>query len=708
MFLSDRNRNASHRLAIAVAIACMMILGGFPIASSRAIAPVQDHPEITQQAPPAKVQIRNLSYAPGTDQLRLVQGSEEAQLLTVQVLQDGKPLPKAKVSFDIVLDPGKAGGGATLNPKIALTDQQGMARSKLMAIEGKGPCVVRACTATNEGETISTSIYAEVLASNWLLKLIINMIGGLALFLFGMELAGRNLQRIAGDKMRKLLGTMTRNQWSGALLGALATFLLQSSSASTVMLVGLVSATLLTLSQAMGVIIGAKVGTILTVQIISFNISQYSLLIIGLGLVLKMLSKSKFVKRSSKVVIGFGFLFFGMGYMSTAMSPLRAEPEFTAMMIELGGSPLLAIGFATIFTAVIQSSSATIGLAMALAVQGMLGLEACIPLAMGSAVGTCATAVLASLGSNREGKQVALGHLIYSVLSMLVLLPLLDPLVAATRVFSNWTGDTDIVRQIANGYSLYTLVAALLFLPFTNVLRWLTVQIVPSLEKPEPFKPKYLQESSLSFPDIAIEQAYRETMRMAELVRGQLVSVGNLILDPKEHDIYMTAAKDDEIDTLERAIRPFLAQVGRMDLNETLAKRERAILYIADTLENIGDIITKSMLHALEKMAAKKLRFSEEGEEELLRFLERVISRLDIVLDSARDMKLDGIRQLLERAEEEEWYARKLRAAHVERLHMGLSDTVTSSEGHLSIMDALLTVNRRITDIATIATEEMV
>lgn len=649
----------------------------------------------------------NESYPMGLDHLRAIAYGRCDHPISLRVEKNGKPVEGREVLFRVVEAPGGRIDQKWLSAEKVFTDAQGRVQIEFQALGGKGMYVVEALLEGSVEHADPIPVRINAVPGNWQLLLVIGLIGGLALFLFGMDIAGRALQKAAGDRFRSLLGALTRNSWIGALLGIVVTFMLQSSSASTVMLVGLVSATLLNLAQAIGVIIGAKIGTTLTVQIIAFDISQYALAIVALGLVIRVLAKYKQFKRIGSVIVGFGFIFFGMGSMAQAMEPLRSDPDFTRMMLTLGSQPVLAAGFALLFTAVIQSASATIGVAMALASQGMLTLEACLPISMGASVGTCATALLASLSANRAGKQVAVAHLLFSFMALLLFLPLLSPLLDLTRGISWLMGGESVVRQVAHGFTLFSVLAGLIFLPFTKWLAILTVKLVPDDPKAVAFAPKFIQQNSVDFPAVAIEEALHEALHMGKLVREQISGVAMLIERPSERQCYEMAMKDDQIDALERAIRPFLARCGQNEMDESLASRERAIVYVADTLESIGDMIVRSLLHAIEKMAEKKISFSREGKRELLGYVASVVTRFDILVEVVKSGDKAKADEIIEVDGMLEWSARKLRASHLERLHKGVNESIESSEAHLSVTSCLLNINRRLTDIARIVRDEL-
>lgn len=649
----------------------------------------------------------NLTGRGTGERLSSVAEREIEQPITIRVERNGKAIEGREVWFTVATTPNGPDEAIFLSSNRAVSDEKGNAVTTVKKLSYKGVYVIVVTLEGDQKLAKPINVTIDAIGSTWFLSLIIGLFGGLALFLFGMDLVGANLQKVAGDSLRSILARLTKNNYYGAGLGIVITFLLQSNSATTVILVGLVSATLMTLTQAIGVIIGSKIGITLTIQIIAFDISKYAPMIIFVGMLMRMISSKKQVIRIGEAVMGFGFIFFGLALMSQSMAPLRVMPEVGDMLVSLGDSPILAIIIATVFTAVIQSAAAALGITMALAAQGMMSLDAAIPIGMGSAIGTCATALLASLGSSREGKQVAVAHLIYSVVSVAICIPIMGLIVEATRVVSLAIGDTSLVRQIANGFTIYSVGMGVILLPFCKVFERLTLKLVPPKEKPMVFAPKYLQESSIPFPAIAIEQAYQEMLRMSMMVEHQLEGLRELIKNPTDEGCHSLEEKEENINTLERAIRRFLAKVGHNEMEQDLSARERAIVYLASTLEEIGDTLAHTLLHAIEKVAHVGHKFSEEGIDELESYLERVISRMKHVIHGTENHNVVEIERIIDENEKEKAEATRLRSHHLDRLHQGLSDSVHTSGAHLMVLNSLLTIDRHITDMAQIVHDEM-
>ena len=314
----------------------------------------------------------------------------------------------------------------------------------------------------------------------------IQLTGGLALFLFGMDQMGEALRLVAGDKMRQILGKLTTNRVMGLVTGAVVTAIIQSSSVTTVMLVGFVTANLMSLSQAIGVILGADIGTTITAQIVAFPIKKYALLLVAVGFLMTFTSKKEDVRQYGALIMGLGMIFFGMAVMSGAMKPLRSHQPFIDLMQNVS-NPLVGILISTAFTALVQSSSATMGIVIVLASQGLISLEGGIALALGANIGTCATAGLAAIGKPREAVRVAVAHVAFKIVGVLLIVWFIPPFADLVRGVSPASEHlagmdrlaADTPRQVANAHTLFNVGIAFLFLPFAGVFARFSEWVVP-------------------------------------------------------------------------------------------------------------------------------------------------------------------------------------------------------------------------------------
>ena len=658
--------------------------------------PKAEEPE--QAASESPYTLKNLSMPPGLKTLTGITGSEVDRPIKVQVLMNDAPAQGETVAFRFMAVPSGA-KGHMLSTMEVTTDKEGMASTVASLGSKEGTYVVAAFFQGRlEAEPVQIPIKAK--GGGWIAFLLFGLLGGLGIFLMGMDMAGDGLKEAAGDRMKGLLSALTTNRFAGVTVGAVVTGILQSSSVTTVMLVGFVSASMMTLVQAIGVMMGAKIGTTITAQIIAFKVSKYSLLFVAAGFLMQMVGRKKALRQAGTIVLGFGLIFFGLAIMSDAMRPLRSVAAFTEMLVSLGDQPLLGIFLAIAFTAIVQSSSATIGIVVALCSGGLLSLEAGLPLAFGAHIGTCATALLSSISMPREGKQLAVAHLVYSVVGVAIAFPFLGFFVDGARWLSEAMGSESVARQVANGHTIFTIASALVFMPLIKQIEWASKKIMPSAKTAPPFGPKYLSDSAMSVPVLALEQAQLELLRMAGIVRDMFASSMKVLAEPDEEKVEAVALEDDKVDILEKAIRPFLAKVAHARLEPEQAAREHAFIYIVQDLEGIGDILSKEIAAAGRKLAQKERRFSEEGMLELSSFAEKIQARYDTLFKAVENFDRGAAEQVLQLRFKEQVMERKLREAHLERLHSQRVETVETSALHLSVLNNLRAIGSRLDAIA--------
>ena len=537
-------------------------------------------------------------------------------------------------------------------------------------------------------------------------NLLIGLLGGLGFFLLGMKFSEEGLKHAAGEKMKRFLSTLTANRIMALLVGVGATALLQSSSASTVMLVGFVEATAMNLTQAIGVIIGAKIGTTVTAQIIAFDLAQYALLLVALGFLLRAVGKKKRTRKTGDIVLGFGMIFYGLGVMSDAMRPLREVPQFADMLVQLHNTPVFGVLVATAFTALVQSSAATIGLAIALCAGNVLTLEAALPIAWGAHIGTCATALIASVGAGRPGKQVAIAHLIISVTGVIIAFPFLPQFVLTAKLLTNAMGSASVARELANGHMLFTIATGVVLLPLIHPVKKLTEKLIPLQEEGELFKPKYLNRESRSIPVVAMEMAHREIIRLTVIVRAMLVDIMPLLETPSPEAVARMDKEDDKVDILEKAIRPYLAGIAQEEISDSLISEEHAFIDLVQDLEGIGDIITRELARSSQKLDRHNVVFSPEGLQELKDYHGLLVRKFDNVSDAVRVLDRNLAQNILDEVNANRDLERKLKHNHLERLNIAQKMTVETSAYHLATLNNMRAIRERLDNMArTIVTE---
>ncbi len=437
--------------------------------------------------------------------------------------------------------------------------------------------------------------------------------GGLALFLFGMERMSDSLKAIAGSRMKAVLERLTRHRALGVLTGALTTAVLQSSSVTTVLVVGFITAGLMSMSQSVAVIMGANVGTTVTAQIIAFKVTHYALLLIAVGFGLGTLGRTEITRRYGNALLGLGLIFFGMQVMGDTMAPLRTYPPFLEAMTRME-NPLLGIATAAAFTALVQSSSATTGIIIVMGSQGLLTLEASIALVFGANIGTCITALLAIIGRPREAHRAAAVHVLFNVLGVVIWLPFIGDLTAMVRWLSPTTDDlaADIPRQIANAHTIFNVANTALLLPFAGQFARLVTRLVPDrpLAVEDRVRARYLDRELLIAPSLALDRARLEIVDMGDRVLRMLERALPVALDGQPDEFRKLAAMDDPVDALHGDIVTYLGEISRTELGEVQTEELMRMFEAANDLENIGDILETNLVALAEARFDSGLRVS--------------------------------------------------------------------------------------------------
>ncbi len=528
------------------------------------------------------------------------------------------------------------------------------------------------------------------------MTVLLALFGGMALLLYGIRLSGDALQRAAGGRLRHLLTGLARSRVVALVSGATATALIQSSAATTLMLIGFVSAGLMTFRQTLGVILGADIGTTFTVQLLAFKVTEYSLLLVGLGFVIAFVARRRVVKDIGQAVLGFGLIFLGLKLILDGVGPLKTNPLAGELIASVADSPALTVLVAAGFSALVTSSAATIGLALALASEGLLGLRGAVAVVVGANVGTCATALAAAIGASAEAKRVAAAHIAFKLLGAAFAIPLIGPftaLVASTAL--------DPARQIANAHTLFNVGISLVFLPFTPVAARAIEMLVPDdQEADNPFRSRYLDERALDQPSLALGQATREALRMADVVQGMLRDVVPVFRTDARELLEDVERRDDQVDFLEREIKLFLTRLGGETMSTDLSRKEIALISVIGNLENIGDIIDKNLMELARKKLYGGRRFSEAGWAEILEFHGMVSKNLERALAAfaANDRIL--AQEVLDQRPLMRQRERELRESHLGRLRAGLAESLETSEIHLDVLTNLKRISSHVSALA--------
>jgi phosphate:Na+ symporter len=458
-------------------------------------------------------------------------------------------------------------------------------------------------------------------------------IGGLGLFLFGMVLMSGGLKRIAGQKLKKILESMTGTPFKAFLVGAGVTAVIQASGATTVMAIGLVNAGMLTLRQAIGVIIGSNVGTTVTAWLVSIsgalNITLYSLPAVGVGFLLHIRGRTRKLKGIGEVLLGFGILFLGIGFMKDSFAPLRESPRVHELFVSLSGKPILSICVGIVVTVLLQSSSAFIGIVQILAMQGAFGsnweaaLNVSIPFILGSNIGTTITAQLAALQANRNAKRAAWAHTMFNVLGSVIAYPFayFGLYRAFVQMISPWElGPSTIASEIAIAHTMFNVVNSGIFLLLIGVLEKVVVKLVPKIPSEVAMSPVVLEKHLLDAPEIALEQAKREIVRMAKTAKRAFRQSIDGIMEDDGKKLGSVAEIEDFIDSLQFEITSYLSALSGHAISDGVSVRLPVLLHAVNDLERIGDHAV-NIVEIAQRKIDQKLTFSESAlaEAELLR-----------------------------------------------------------------------------------------
>ena len=567
-------------------------------------------------------------------------------------------------------------------------------------------------------------LYAEGISTNainWGF-LTMGLFGGLSLFLYGMAKMSDGLKKAAGNQMRNILATLTKNRVVALFVGAFVTMVIQSSSATTVMLVSFVQAQLMTYVQSIGIILGANIGTTITAQLVAFKLTDYALLMITVGFALTMFSKKDSLRHIGEALLGFGILFFGMKIMSDSMKPLRSFEPFIDMMKGLE-NPFFGLMIGAAFTALIQSSSAFTGIVIVLAQQGLLTLEAGIPLILGANIGTCVTAGLASIGTIREAKRVALAHVLFNIGGVVIFVWLIPPLAELVRSLSSVSGlsgmeklAAETPRQIANAHTIFNISVGLIFLPFTGILAKQVYRILPRTEETKGIKPALwdLDDSQIANPAIAIKLAQTEMLRMIKILSRMLDSCFYPFIndEPKQDEVYAQLSlidgidmREEKIDFLEEHITNYLFQVSRGELNASQAEEAFSLISMADNMESVGDIIHRNIVPLIYKKQALKEPFSKEGEKELVAFHTKVMKQMSRLSEAFSKLNLEMAQKVLNKDIKYQNLEAEYRQAHMKRVQKEKTKSVETHEVHMELMDMLNQINVYIGNIAKTITD---
>ncbi|MBU8770428.1 Na/Pi cotransporter family protein [Cytobacillus oceanisediminis] len=502
-------------------------------------------------------------------------------------------------------------------------------------------------------------------------QMLFEFLGGLGIFLYGIKFMGDGLQKSAGDRLRDLLDRFTTNPIMGVLAGVLVTILIQSSSATTVITVGLVSAGFMTLRQAIGVIMGANIGTTVTAFIIGIDIGEYALPIIALGSILLFFFKSKKVHNVGQIVFGFGALFYGLELMSGGMKPLRTLEAFHDLTVSMSSNPILGVVVGTVFTVIVQSSSATIGILQGLFSEELINLDAALPVLFGDNIGTTITAVLAAIGASVAARRAAAVHVLFNLIGTTIFLILLKPF---TLLIETLQGKMDLNPEmtIAFAHGIFNSTNTLIQLPFVAVLAWIVTKLIPGEDAVAEYKAKHLDPVFIEqSPSIALGQAKEEVLRMGAFsLRGLEETVQYLKTGNQKHS-ESAYQLEDAINNLDRKITDYLIKLSTSSLSAHESNEHTVLMDTVRDIERIGDHF-ENVIELIDYKQANKVSITDSAMADLEQMFKLTISTVKEALQALDHNDKIAAEHVVKKEEEIDKMERKLRKQHILRLNEGV------------------------------------
>ncbi|AUN13520.1 Na/Pi cotransporter family protein [Paraclostridium sordellii] len=499
------------------------------------------------------------------------------------------------------------------------------------------------------------------------MQIAISLMGGLGLFLYGMNLMADGLQKSAGEKLKRIVELLTSNVLMGVLVGALVTAIIQSSSATTVMVVGFVNAGIMTLPQAIGVIMGANIGTTITAQLVSLDLVGIAPLALGIGIVIYLFSKNQKAKTIAEILIGFGILFTGMDFMKEAVKPLAEFKGFTDALVAFSNQPILGILLGFGITAIVQSSSASMGMLLALASQGLIPLTAALPILYGENIGTCVTSLISSIGASINARRAAVMHLVFNVIGTIVFMLILTKPI--TMIVQNLNPD-DVSRQIANAHTLFNVINVILLLPFSKYIVKLTMKLMPEKES-EKEKNKtvhYIDERMMETPSIALSNTVKETLRMGEKAKSSLNNAMEGFLEKSKSKVDASFEEEKLINKLQKSILNYLLKLSKTSLNDDSRESVDLLFNTVNDIERVGDH-AENIAELASSVIEGKLSLSEGGEKELRDLYDKVMETYNTALDCMEKSDVDLACRVIKLEEQVDMMEKSCRLNHMRRLN---------------------------------------
>lgn len=537
-------------------------------------------------------------------------------------------------------------------------------------------------------------------------SIIIPFVGGLGMFIYGMQIMASGLENAAGNKMKTLLEALTKNKFLGVLLGAFITAVIQSSSAATVMVVGFVNAGIMNLTQAMGVIMGANIGTTITGWLVSAGewasfLSPTTLapIAIALGVIVMLTGKRKTSKDVASIIVGFGLLFVGISTMSNAVSPLKEVPAFTNLFVTLGGNPILGILVGTLVTAVIQSSSASVGILQSLAAAGLVPFNAAIYIIMGQNIGTCVTAMMSSVGAKKNAKTAALMHLLFNIIGTIIFS------VAAIAFFTivnpAWSHGSITQTQISTVHTAFNIATTVLLFPASNWIIKLAKKVSGVRDDVQDISVVSLDDRMLQTPSIALQATISEIGRMGEVVKGTLEVARDVLFTQKREDIQRLRDDENVVDKLCHGITEYTLKIAGLQISEKEHAQSARLLQVVNHIERISDYCENISEYA-EELAAEKIQFSESGRAEMKEMIDVCFGSYNYAIEAFVEGDRQKAWKVVDKERRADELEESLRKKHIRRL----TNNQCNTEAGIVFLDMLVCLER-ISDHARNIAEEV-
>ena len=514
------------------------------------------------------------------------------------------------------------------------------------------------------------------------LQIVFGLLGGLAIFLYGMNMMSECLQKAAGEKMKAILALLTKNPILGVLAGALTTAVLQSSSATTVMAIGFVSAGLMNLPQAISIILGANIGTTMTAQIIAFKLSDYIYIIIFAGFIISFIVKSERAKSIGQTIFAFGLLFLGIETMGSVMKPLASSPFFVNLIAKVAHMPVLGVAVGTMMTLVVQSSSATIAVLQNFAAQAgpdgvtsILGLTGAIPILLGDNIGTTITALLASVGQPRDAKRTAVAHCIFNMSGALIFIGLIKPFAYVIRMISPKGPEVQVIsRQIANAHTTFNVVMTLIWIPLIWLMVKIVMKIIPDAktsEKRAPSLPQFLDDKLIGQPTVALSLARKEITRCSEMAGETLQKLVNLVKEEKEEQLDEVVEQGNDVAKLAEQINEYLTNMfSSGSLTEKQTSQTAGLMYMLGDVDRVN-ALSMEIAKSVREKKEQKYKYSKEAMRDLTKSLEQIQGMYREAIQVLMTGSTENAKKIVKKKEKVLNLTIHMGKSHVERVGKG-------------------------------------